>query len=64
MSIGAKIAVSAMRGIKKTGLFKGPSADLDAELRRAKDYTVSIHIKSQQTERPTIIRFKSGHIPV
>lgn len=26
MSLGAKIAVSAMRGIKKTSLIKGPSA--------------------------------------
>ncbi len=38
MSLGAKIAVSAMRGIKKTSLIKGPSADLDAELRKAKKY--------------------------
>ena len=38
MSLGAKIAVSAMRGIKKTGLVKGPDADLEAELRRAKEY--------------------------
>lgn len=38
MSLGAKIVVSAMRGIKKTGLIKGPGADLDAELRRARDY--------------------------
>ena len=38
MSLGAKIAVSAMRGIKKTGLIKGLSADLDAELRKAKKY--------------------------
>ena len=38
MSLGAKIAVSAMRGVKKTSLIKGPSADLDAELRKAKKY--------------------------
>jgi len=38
LSLGAKIAVSAMRGIKKTSLIKGPSADLDAELRKAKKY--------------------------
>lgn len=38
MSLGAKIAVSVMRGIKKMGLIKGPGADLDAELRRARAY--------------------------
>ena len=38
MSISAKIAVSVMRGIKKTGLVKGPDPDFDAELRRAKEY--------------------------
>ena len=38
MSLGAKIAVSVMRGIKKTGLIKGPSADLDAALKKARDY--------------------------
>ena len=50
MSIGAKIAVSAMRGIKKTGLFKGPSAVLDAELRRAKDYNRK-HPYKEPTDR-------------
>ena len=38
MSLGAKIAVSVMRCIKKTGLIKGPSADLDAALKKARDY--------------------------
>ncbi len=38
MSLGAKTAVSVMRSIRKTGLIKGPGADLDVELRRAKDY--------------------------
>ena len=38
MSISAKIAVSVMRGIKKTGLVKGPDPDFDTELRRAKEY--------------------------
>ena len=38
MSLGAKIVVSAMRGIKKTGLIKGPGPVLDAELRKARDY--------------------------
>ena len=35
MSLGAKVAVSVMWGIKNTGLIKGPDADLDAELRKA-----------------------------
>ena len=38
MSLGAKIAVSAMRAIKRSGLVKGPGADLAAELTRAREY--------------------------
>ena len=38
MSLSARIVLSVMRGIKKTGLIKGPSADLEAALRKAKEY--------------------------
>ena len=38
MSLGVKMAISAMRCIKKTGLIKGSSADLDAALKKARDY--------------------------
>ena len=50
MSLGAKIAVSVMRGIKKTGLIKGPSADLGAALRRARDYNRK-HPYQEPTDR-------------
>ena len=50
MSLGTKIVVSAMRGIKKTGLIKGPGADLDAELRRARDYNRK-HPYQEPTDR-------------
>ena len=53
MSLDAKIAVSAMRGIKKTGLIKGPSADLDAELRKAKKYNRK-HPYQEPTDRKAI----------
>ena len=35
MSLSAKIIVSAMHGIKKTGLIKGPDADPDEVLKSA-----------------------------
>lgn len=50
MSLCAKIVVSAMRGIKKTGLIKGPGADLDAALRRARDYNRK-HPYQEPTDR-------------
>ena len=50
MSLGPKIVVSAMRGIKKTGLIKGPGADLDAELRRVRDYNRK-HPYQEPTDR-------------
>ena len=50
MSLGAKIAVSAMRGIKKTGLIKGPSAALDAALRKEKKYNRK-HPYQEPTDR-------------
>ena len=50
MSLGAKIVVSAMRGIKKTGLIKGPGPDLDAELRKARDYNRK-HPYQEPTDR-------------
>ena len=53
MSLGAIIAVSAMRGIKKTGLIKGPSADLDAELRKAKKYNRK-HPYKEPTDRKAV----------
>jgi len=50
LSLCAKIVVSAMRGIKKTGLIKGPGADLDAALRRARDYNRN-HPYQEPTDR-------------
>ena len=50
MSLCAKIVVSAMCGIKKTGLIKGPGADLDAALRRARDYNRK-HPYQEPTDR-------------
>lgn len=55
MSLGAKIAVSAMRGIKKTGLVKGPDADLEAELRKAKAYNRK-HPYREPTDRKAAYR--------
>lgn len=40
MSLSADIILSAMRGIKKTGLIKGPGADLDADLKKARKYNL------------------------
>lgn len=40
MSLSAEIILSAMRGIKKTGLIKGPGADLDADLKKARKYNL------------------------
>ena len=53
MSLGAKIVVSAMRGIKKTGLIKGPSDNLDAELRKAKKYNRK-HPYKEPTDRKAV----------
>ena len=53
MSLSAKIIVSAMRGIKKTGLVKGPDADPDAELKRAKAYDRK-HPYKEPTDRKAV----------
>lgn len=53
MSLGAKIAVSVMRGIKNTGLIKGPDADLDAELRKAREYNRK-HPYKEPTDRKAV----------
>ena len=53
MSFGAKIAVSAMRAIKKSGLVKGPDADLEAELRRAREYNRK-HPYKEPTDRKAV----------
>ena len=63
MSLGAKIAVSAMRGIKKTGLIKGPSADLDAALRKAKKYNRK-HPYQEPTDRKAVYQtIQAGQYP-
>lgn len=38
MSFSTRMILTAMRAIKKTGLIKGPDADPDVELRKAKEY--------------------------
>lgn len=55
MSLGAKIAVSTMRGIKKTGLVKGPDADLEAELRKTREYNQK-HPYKEPTDRKAAYR--------
>lgn len=50
MSLGAKMAVAVMRCIKKTGLIKGPSADLEAALKKARDYNRK-HPYQEPTDR-------------
>ena len=53
LSFGAKIAVSAMRAIKKSGLVKGPDADLEAGLRRAREYNRK-HPYKEPTDRKAV----------
>jgi hypothetical protein len=64
LSLGAKIAVSVMRGIKKTGLIKGPSADLGAALRRARDglYESCVQIV-KETNGPTV-SMSNNHVKI
>lgn len=38
LSLGAEVAVSAMRAIKLSCLIKGSCADLEAELSRVREY--------------------------
>ena len=63
MSLGAKIAVSVMRGIKKTGLIKGPSADLDAALRKARDYNRKHPFKEPTDRKADYQTIQVGQYP-
>jgi len=63
MSLGAKIAVSVMRGIKKTGLIKGPGADLDAALRKARDYNRKHPFKEPTDRKAAYQTIQFGQYP-
>ena len=53
LSFGAKTAVSAMRAIKKSGLVKGPDADLEVALKRAREYN-QMHPYKEPTDRKAV----------
>ena len=63
MSLGAKMAVAVMRCIKKTGLIKGPSADLDAALRRARDYNRKHPFKEPTDRKADYQTIQVGQYP-
>ena len=55
MSMGARVVLSAMRCIKKMGFFKGPNADLEVEIRRAREYNRK-HAYKEPADRKAIYR--------
>ena len=63
MSLGAKMAVAVMRCIKKTGLIKGPSADLEAALRKARDYNRKHPFKEPTDRKADYQTIQVGQYP-
>ena len=53
--IVAKIILTTLRGIKKTGIIKGPGTDLDAELRKARKYN-GTHPYKEPANRKAVYR--------
>ena len=63
MSLSAYIILSAMRGIKKTGLIKGPGTDLDADLRRARKYNLKHPYREPQDRKAVYQTVRVGQYP-
>lgn len=57
--IVAKIILTTLRGIKKTGIIKGPGTDLDAELRKARKYN-GTHPYKEPANRKAVYRTIRG----
>lgn len=63
MSLSADIILSAMRGIKKTGLIKGPGTDLDADLRRARKYNLKHPYREPKDRKAVYQTVRVGQYP-
>ena len=63
MSMGARVVLSAMRCIKKMGFFKGPNADLEVEIRRAREYNRKHAYKEPADRKAAYRTIKTGSYP-
>ena len=63
MSLSADIILFVMRGIKKSGLIRGPGADLDAELRKARKYNMKHPYREPKDRRAAYKTVRIGQYP-
>ena len=63
MSLSANIILSAMRAVKRTGFIKGPDTDVDANLRKAREYNRKHPYKEPSDKKAAYKTINTGGYP-